>query len=371
MPRHADSDLPALYATVQPGLEEIASEEIVRDLGGEVRKTQRGLIVFRVKAITSDILELRTVEDVFLLAWGTDALTYRATDLQKIEQWTAKSADWPALLNLHHRVRPKPSAKPTVHFVAQMTGTHGYRRIDARQAMLRGLSGKLPASWREVDEGASVEIWLTIQGKQAVCGLRLSDATMRHRTYKSEHRPASLRPTVAAAMVRLAGASAGMTVVDPMCGGGTILAEQMALAHRRRAGEVAVLGGDRDADAVRAAAGNLRRAGPGFRLVRWDARRLPLADQSIDRIASNPPFGVQLGEPWAIGPLYRDAIVEWDRVLRAGGRVVVLVGDATLWHPSAMAIGWRLDHRVRVRILGQAAEISVWRKPAGKDTMSE
>jgi 23S rRNA G2445 N2-methylase RlmL len=371
MANRVDTDIPPLYATVQPGLEEIAAEEITRDLGGTIRKAERGLVVFRVNAITSELLELRTVEDVFLLAWGSDALTFRATDLKKIEQWTAKSADWTQLLNLHHRVRPKPSAKPTVHFVAQMTGPHGYRRIDARTAMLRGLAGKLPASWREVDEGATVEIWLTINARQAVCGLRLSDASMRHRTYKTEHRPASLRPTVAAAMVRLAGASAGQTVLDPMCGGGTLLAEQMALTHRRRAGEVKVMGGDRDAEALRAAGANLRRAGPGWRLARWDARRLPLADHSVDRIVCNPPFGVQLGEPWSIGPLYRELASECDRVLTPGGRAVLLVGDATLWHPAATAVGWRSSRRVRVRLLGQRAEVSVWRKPTAEDSMTE
>jgi tRNA G10 N-methylase Trm11 len=316
-------------------------------------------------------LELRTVEDVFLLAWGTDALTFRAADLQKIEQWTARSPDWSKLLSIHHRVRPKPSGKPTFHLVTQMTGPHGYRRIDARQALVRGLAGKLPSSWREVDENAAIEIWLTIQGRQAVCGLRLSDATMRHRTYKSEHRPASLRPTVAAAMVRLAGASAGQLVMDPMCGAGTLLAEQIQLAQRRRAGEITVLGGDADADAVRASAVNLRRAGPGWRLTRWDARRLPLAAESIDRVVCNPPFGVQMGEPSAVRPLYRALAVELNRVLRAGGRAVVLVGDAALWHPAAAAVGWRSARRLRVRILGQPAEMSVWRKPAAQDTMSD
>lgn len=365
------SDLPPLYAIVQPGLEPIAAEEITRDLGGTVRKSEHGLVVFRVDSINPELLQLRTIEDVFLLAWGSDALTYRAADLKKIEQWTAKSADWPALLKFHHAVRPKPSGKPTVHFVAQMTGTHGYRRIDARQAMIRGLSGHIPPSWREVDEDAAIEFWLTIHGRQAVCGLRLSDATMRHRTYKSEHRPASLRPTVAAAMVRLAGASAGQVVLDPMCGGGTILAEQLALAYRRRAGEIAVLGGDRDADAVRAAGANLRRAGPGWRLVRWDARRLPLADHSVDRIVCNPPFGVQLGDPATVGPLYRAMAVECDRVLKPAGRAVVLVGDAELWRPAAAGVGWRSTRRLRIRVLGQPAELSVWQNAGKQDSMTE
>ena len=250
-----------------------------------------------------------------------------------------------------------------------MTGTHGYRRIDARQALARGLAGKLPASWREVDENAAIEIWLTIHGRQAVCGLRLSDATMRHRTYKAEHLPASLRPTVAAAMVRLAGASAGQLVVDPMCGAGTLLAELIVLARARRAGEIAVLGGDHDAAAVRAAATNLRRAGPGWRLARWDARRIPLAAGSVDRLVCNPPFGVQLGEPAMIGPLYRALAAECDRVLRPDGRAVFLVGEAALWHPAAIAVGWRASRRLRIRILGQPAELSVWRKPAPEDSM--
>src|SRR5262249_39951081 len=160
--------------------------------------------------------------------------------------------------------------------------------------------------------------WLTIDGATAVCGLRLSDRTMRHRSYKLEHLPASLRPTLAAAMVRLAGAGPNHVVLDPMCGAGTILAEQFELARQPRLVPRHVWGGARDAAALRAATPNLRPLGQAF-LARWDATRLPLADQSVDRIISNPPFGKQLGRPEDIGPLYRQALREYDRVLRPGG----------------------------------------------------
>src|SRR5262249_2147786 len=142
-------------------------------------------------------------EDVFLLGWGTDELTYRATDLERICRWTAHDVNWQNLLRIHHATRPKPKGKPTFRLATQMHGEHGYRRTDARTALAGGLAGKLPASWRHAEENAAVEIWLTIDGATAVCGLRLSDRTMRHRTYKREHLLASLRPTVAAAMVRL------------------------------------------------------------------------------------------------------------------------------------------------------------------------
>src|SRR5438067_2514063 len=154
---------PACYAMVQPGLEPVAADEVVRDLGGEVKRTGPGLVVFRVPDLDESLLRLRTTEDVYLLAWGTDQLTYRAEDQERIRRWTAQ-ADWPGLLRVHHRVHPKPKGKPTYRLVTQMTGEHGYRRADAGKALAQGLAGKLPASWRPAAENAAVEFWLTING---------------------------------------------------------------------------------------------------------------------------------------------------------------------------------------------------------------
>ena len=50
-------------------------------LHGDVRRTGPGLVVFRPPEVDASVLRLRTTEDVFLLAWGTDKLTHRALDL--------------------------------------------------------------------------------------------------------------------------------------------------------------------------------------------------------------------------------------------------------------------------------------------------
>jgi tRNA (guanine6-N2)-methyltransferase len=361
--RSRPAPLPACYALVHPGLEPLASEEIETDLGGEVRKSGKGFVVFRVPEIDRALLGLRTTEDVFLLAWGTDQLTHRADDLDRIRRWTAHDADWDSLLRTHHAVRPRPSGKPTYHLVAQMSGKHGYLRKDALKALARGLAGKIPASWRPAEENASVEVWLTIHGPTAVCGLRISDRTMRHRPWKLEHRPASLRPTLAAAMVRLADARPAQVVLDPMCGAGTILAEQLVAARRARA-PVSVWGGDVEPGAVRATSANLARLGEPLLCV-WDARRLPLPPGVVDRVVSNPPFGKQLASPGEIGPLYAAMAREHDRVLRPGGQVVLLVSEPAPLRAAARAVGWRPARQVPVRVLGQPAVITVWRKPSG------
>jgi 23S rRNA G2445 N2-methylase RlmL len=358
-----ETPLPACYAMVQPGLEVVAAEEIERELGGEVKRSGRGVVVFRPPHIDESLLRLRTTEDVFLLAWGTDQLTYRAEDLDLIRRWTARQPDWAQLLRLHHALRPKPKGRPTYHLVTQMEGQHAYLRREARKALAEGLAGKFPASWQPAEENAAVEVWLSIDQATAVCGLRLSDRTMRHRTYKLEHRPASLRPTVAAAMVRLAELRPGHVVLDPMCGAGTVLAEYLD-AFRRERGVRPALGGDLERGAVRAAAANLRHLGAAL-LAQWDSRRLPLEGAWVDRIVSNFPFGKQLASPAAIGPLYRAVAAECDRVLKPGGRAVLLVSDAAALGAALRPLGWKSLRQVQVRVLGQAAVMGAWRKGGG------
>lgn len=358
-----DKPLPPLYAMTHGGIEAIAADEITRDLGGEVKKTARGLVVFRVDELTDAVLSLKTTEDVYLLAWGSDSLTYKAEDLDTIRTWTARKPDWEHLFKLHHKIRPKTKGRPTYHIVCQMQGEHGFRRADAREAFLAGLGGVIPHGWQYSNENAWLEIWLTIRSKTAVCGVRLSDRTMRHRTYKLDHVAASLRPTFAAAMVRLAGIGPGMTVLDPMCGAGTILAEAIDLARKRgKGGRVRVIGGDIDPNAMFVTSQNLEKVGP-VDLARWDATKLPLETESVDRIVSNPPFGKQLSSVDQIGPLYEAASVEWDRVLKPGGRAVLLAMEHEGLRRTLLARHWSPSRQFRVRLLGQLAVLSVWQKP--------
>ena len=63
--RHTDEKpLPPLYAMTHGGIESIAADEITRDLGGEVKRTARGLVVFRVNELTDSVLSLRISPDL-------------------------------------------------------------------------------------------------------------------------------------------------------------------------------------------------------------------------------------------------------------------------------------------------------------------
>jgi 23S rRNA G2445 N2-methylase RlmL len=145
---------------------------------------------------------------------------------------------------------------------------------------------------------------------------------MRHRDYKLEHLPGSLRPTAAATLVWLTQPADDDIFLDPMCGAGTILIERAHMGRYRM-----LLGGDIRAEALTIARDNI---GPRYKpieLRQWDARSLPLDAASITAAAVNLPFGKQIGSAEENRALYPEVLRELARVLRPGARLVALTGD--------------------------------------------
>ena len=207
---------------------------------------------------------------------------------------------------------------------------------------------------RRVKDDSDLEIWLWLSGGEALVGLRISDATMRHRRYKQEHLPASLRPTVAAAMNMLASPTEQDIVLDPLCGAGTLLIERALLAPYDR-----LIGGDIRPEALQMARRNARSAEIMASWREWDARELPLEAASVTRIVSNLPFGKQIGSHEENIGLYRRLSEEFARVLAPGGIAVTLTSEDRLWDSMLREQGWKISKKQVLVILGQPASIFV------------
>lgn len=79
-------------------------------------------------------------------------------------------------------------------------------------------------------------------------------------------------------------------------------------------------------------------------LARWDAKRLPLRPASVDALITNPPYGRQ-HRAASLRRLYREMAREYARVLRAGGRCVVLTSEPAVLRealPQQLAMRRRL-----------------------------
>ena len=67
---------------------------------------------------------------------------------------------------------------------------------------------------------------------------------------------------------------------------------------------------------------------------RGDARRLPLRDDSVDRVVANLPFGKRVGSHQRNKILYPEVLRDIARVLTPRGRAVMLTEDKRLFTQS-------------------------------------
>ena len=324
------------YAQTMPGVEEIAWLEVRDRLKTAAfqrylfAKEQNGIVVFDYPGPAQDLLRLRTTEDVFSQIAYYDDLTRLRRDLRTIGELIEKSEGVGRAVNDYLRIR-RFSAPPTYRVISRQYGKFEYTRKDLTAVIWRALKARYPR-WTPVADDAQVEFWANELGSQFLLGARLSDRTMRHRFERKVELPAALRPSVAAAMVWLTEPQPGEVFLDPMCGSGTILYERLQAGPAGR-----VLGGDIEPERVDAARKNVRgsRRKPGASdnapdIRQWDARKLPLEDASVDKVATNLPFGKQLRASEQPAKLYPPVLAELERVVRPGGRIVLLTSEYDL-----------------------------------------
>jgi tRNA (guanine6-N2)-methyltransferase len=345
------------YAMTMPGAETLAYSEIhTRVPEAELVKFARGVVLFRVQSAARELLKLRTVEDVYLTLAHITGLGRQGRDALRVLHSATIHADVATALDTWSRFRhSRPPA--TWRVVSQKEGTHEFRRMDAGQAVTDALKRTLPRHMRHVNDDADIEFWLWLHGSEALVGVRLSDAGMRHRHYKRAHLPASLRPTVAAAMSWLASPTDQDIVLDPLCGAGTLIIERALMAPWQRA-----LGGDIQPSAVEHARRNANAASIIADWRVWDARSLPLDAASVTRVLTNLPFGKQIGTHEANVQLYAALAHEFQRVLSLDGSLVTLTSEDQLWDMTLRDHGWKVTKKVVIVILGQPASIFVARK---------
>lgn len=349
-------------AHTQPGFETIAAEEIAGTFADATIRATRtipdknGLVFFNYVGDVRDLFALRTIEDVFVvLVQHTRPPSGRAM-LPFLTQSAFQASFVDSALAMARTIHPGRGGHGKLRFrvIARQVGQADYRRVDAQYAVERGIAARSDHHWR-LDAQGGLEFWLTLLPGEVVIALRLSDERMRHREYKIEHLPASLRPSAAAALIWLTRPQDHDVFLDPMCGAGTLLIERACAGRYAQ-----LLGGDSDEASLAVARANVGSRYQPITLRHWDAGQLPLDAGAITAGAVNLPFGRQIGTPEQNRHLYPVFLREAARVLRAGARLAVLTGDMRTFadaYKRSAYLTWRATYHVR--LLGYPAQVIV------------
>jgi putative N6-adenine-specific DNA methylase len=282
----------------------------------------------------------------------------------------AKAIDWPEFFAVERKIRVNVTAQKSPLKSLEFATL---RVKDAVCDRFRDALGRRP----DVDRATpDVRIHVFLEEKKAALYLDTSGEPLFKRGWRAEQGEAPLRENLAAGIVMLTGWQPGEPLLDPMCGGATLLVEAAAMARGRAPGakrsfgfeklaafdskkweeiksekakaeapEPQLFASDSDAEALKAARRNLAEAGVErwVKLEQSDVlQRAAPAPQGV--MVMNPPYGERMGsadELAAFYPKLGDAL----KKNFAGWRCYIFTADLRLpklirLEPSARTPLW-------------------------------
>ncbi len=282
----------------------------------------------------------------------------------------AKAVAWPEFFSVDRKIRVNVTAQKSPLKSLEFATL---RVKDAVCDRFRDALGSRP----DVDRASpDVRIHVFLEEKKGALYLDTSGEPLFKRGWRAEQGEAPLRENLAAGIVRLTGWQPGEPLLDPMCGGATLLVEAAAMARGRAPGakrsfgfekleafdskkweevksektkmeaaEPPLFASDTDAQALKAARRNLAEAG----VERWvKLEQSDVLQRSAPAPAGvmvmNPPYGERMGsvdELAAFYPKLGDAL----KKNFAGWRCYIFTADLRLpklirLEPSARTPLW-------------------------------
>jgi putative N6-adenine-specific DNA methylase len=260
------------------------------------------------------------------ILWRVGEFAYRnEQDLYE----AAKAIDWPRHFAVQKRIR--------VNVTAQKSPLKSleFATLKVKDAVCDRFRDKL-GSRPDVDRAApDVRIHAFLEEAKGMLYLDTSGEALFKRGWRMDVAEAPLRENLAAGIVMLTGWKFDQPLLDPMCGGGTLLSEAAAMARGRAPGakrafgfeqlnnfsssrwekirnertvqpvEPRLYGSDTDPEALKAARRNLGAAG----IERWVKleqsdvlERTAPAEAGV--MVANPPYGERIGSPEELAAFY-------------------------------------------------------------------
>ncbi len=293
------------FATIVPGLEMVLADEI-KELGvaAETITIERGKVFFQADRAANQLFRLRCADNIYSII-AEFPVGLHKIDLMQFAIAFGKLR-WNGLFNAIDIETKK------IIVSASRKGKHTYSRFDvegiAEDTLIK--MGYIKAVKGEKAMQIRIDMY------ECLCriSIKLTDAKFRYRGNIHICTAAGIRPTIAAALIRISNPSPKDVFYDMFCGSGTIPKEREAFPVRR------ILASDINEAAVLITKEN---CGGNVVVFCCDARLTLAKPESVDIIVSNPPWGKQIPVENA-KQLYIDFFREAKRILKAEGKMILL-----------------------------------------------
>lgn len=342
----------SIFTLTTRGLEAVAAQELAAIPGTTITGQAYRRVQARLEAVSTALTGLRTVDDVYLQLAQWETVGHTRAMLVEFEDRAAALA--PAAnqaIEAISALRPL-RARPSFSVTASFVGKRNYNTDEIKSAIAAGVEGQTSWHYTADDREADLNLRIFIEHEVALVGLRIGTRPLHERAWKVAERPGALKPSVAAALCRLAEVVPGQHLIDPCCGGGTLLIEAAISG-------AAVRGGDLDPDAVEVAHANGTAAGYPITVEAWDSRHLPVLDASADRVLSNLPWGKQIAVDATLTHFYAETCREIERILKPGGIAALLTSQPELLRFERL----KPTHSIEISLYGQTPTISLFTAP--------
>ena len=377
------------FAIAAPGLEGIVCAEL-RALGIDAKAVEGGAEWNgELESVYRANLWLRSATRVIVRL-----AEFKAKAFYELERH-AKKVPWEVAVQKGRPVRLRVTCKKSRLYHSDAVAERLARSIENKLGAESVFTSESDRDDHDADGGAREPEQLFIARlNHDTCTISAdaSGALLHMRGYRGEAGKAPLRETLAAALLLGAGWTGETPLLDPMCGSGTIAIEGAMIARRiapglkrrfavvdwpvhdaatwRRvhaeaeaaalpASPVRIVASDRDQGAIDSANANAEKAGVK-RDIEFSVKPLSAAEPppGVGLLATNPPYGVRIGDPAELRNLYA-AVGNLARRKAAGWTLAMYVPDARL----GRAVGLPLDIVAETRNGGLAVTLATSQVP--------
>jgi len=323
----------------------------VRELGAQVIKTLPGKVIAEApfEFVYLANYALRTAEKVYIyLVHGT------IEDLKDIKS-LSEEIDLSKYIN----------GNETFGVKTKRFGSHPFTSIDVNRIVGEVIRRKFRLSVYLDNPDLEIKTWVI--ENIFIAGINTTGYSLYRRGYRIYQHPAPLKPTISSLLIRLSGWKPDKSLLDPMCGSGTIPIEAALMGRNVPSGyfrpyyqfyrlkfferelfedlkrrinarikwdlKMQIYGTELYRKHLYGAISNaaMARVIDTVSFMVRDARELcNFLDFNVDYIVTNPPYGLKIASKKAVYKLYERFVRELDTCL-SGTTAVVMTAEDYFW----------------------------------------